>query len=123
MENKRNAPSGKMRARMPISQRAKQFMPFAAVTGLELALAKKERELGLAPPRELSEESADELNAALLSLRKGDHVSLLIYEDGEYLPVTGTVTRIDETFHEIDIDEQRFPMGAIAEITGMEPEE
>ena len=32
---------------MPISQRAKQFMPFAAVTGLEAALAAKEAELGI----------------------------------------------------------------------------
>ena len=30
---------------MPIEQRAKQFMPFAAVTGLEEALHKKEREV------------------------------------------------------------------------------
>lgn len=30
---------------MPVSQRAKQFMPFAAVTGLEEALRKKEHEM------------------------------------------------------------------------------
>ena len=29
---------------MPIELRAKQFMPFAAVTGLEAALREKERE-------------------------------------------------------------------------------
>lgn len=30
---------------MPIAKRAKQFMPFAAVTGLEKALAEKEKEV------------------------------------------------------------------------------
>ena len=30
---------------MPIEKRAKQFMPFAAVTGLEKALAEKEKEM------------------------------------------------------------------------------
>ena len=30
---------------MPASQRAKQFLPFAAVQGLDIALAKKEEEV------------------------------------------------------------------------------
>ena len=38
MENK------KIRTPMPIELRAKQFMPFQAVTGLERALRQKERE-------------------------------------------------------------------------------
>ena len=33
-----------MHPKMPIELRAKQFMPFAAVTGLEAALREKERE-------------------------------------------------------------------------------
>ena len=32
-------------AKMPVSQRAKQFMPFAAVTGLDAALLEKEQEM------------------------------------------------------------------------------
>ncbi|MDO4176141.1 MAG: hypothetical protein Q4D99_01520 [Bacillota bacterium] len=35
----------KERPKMPVSQRAKQFMPFAAVTGLEKALKAKEEEM------------------------------------------------------------------------------
>ena len=31
----------RVRAKMPVSQRAKQFMPFAAVTGLDEALLAK----------------------------------------------------------------------------------
>ena len=34
----------KPRAKMPISQRAKQFMPFDAVSGLREAIREKERE-------------------------------------------------------------------------------
>lgn len=37
----------RMRAPMPVSQRAKQFVPFAAVSGLEEALRAKEREIEL----------------------------------------------------------------------------
>ena len=34
----------KIRTPMPVSQRAKQFAPFAAITGLDYALRKKEEE-------------------------------------------------------------------------------
>ena len=34
----------KPKTKMPVSQRAKQFAPFAAITGLEVALRKKELE-------------------------------------------------------------------------------
>jgi hypothetical protein len=36
--------SERRRAKMPVSQRAKQFMPFNAVVGLDAALREKERE-------------------------------------------------------------------------------
>lgn len=34
----------KIRTKMPLSQRAKQFAPFAAVGGLDIALRRKEEE-------------------------------------------------------------------------------
>lgn len=34
----------KIRSKMPVSQRAKQFAPFAAVGGLDIALRRKEEE-------------------------------------------------------------------------------
>lgn len=37
--------ASKPREKMPISERAKQFMPFAALKGLPEALEKKEKEL------------------------------------------------------------------------------
>ncbi|MDD5922005.1 MAG: hypothetical protein PUC44_02315 [Eubacteriales bacterium] len=37
----------RVRVPMPVSQRAKQFIPFAAVSGLEEALRAKERETEL----------------------------------------------------------------------------
>lgn len=35
----------KPKGKMPVIERAKQFMPFAAVRGLQLALRRKEQEL------------------------------------------------------------------------------
>ena len=48
----------KPRHKMPIEDRAKQFMPFAALRGLPDALAAKEKVT--APQVELSEETAEE---------------------------------------------------------------
>lgn len=86
----------KPKNRMPISERAKQFSPFAAVTGLEKALEKEERELAKTEKIELSEESADKLNKALSELKKGDAIIAEYYFDGEYLTAVGSVTLFDK---------------------------
>jgi len=44
---------GKQRPKMPLSQRAKQFMPFAAVAGLDIALRRKEEEIAEAVEKNL----------------------------------------------------------------------
>ena len=57
MENKNIARSGAPRAKMPVEQRAKQFMPFAAVTGLDEAIRRVEHEFEMNDRRDLSEEA------------------------------------------------------------------
>ena len=47
----------KTRAKMPVEQRAKQFMPFAAVTGLDEAIRRVEHEFEMNDRRDLSEEA------------------------------------------------------------------
>lgn len=94
----------KPRAKMPVAERAKQFMPFAAVSGLNDALAAKERELGLAPKVELSEEAAAALNACLTALRPGDRVSLAFYRAGETHLLRGRLRRIDSVRRTMEID-------------------
>ena len=41
----------KQRPKMPVAQRAKQFMPFKAVAGLDEAIRKKEEEIDRAVAR------------------------------------------------------------------------
>jgi hypothetical protein len=68
-------------------------MPFAAVKGLTDALAKKEK-ISVAKI-ELSEEMSAELNQKLNMLQKGITAAVTYYCDGEYLKVTGIVTKPD----------------------------
>ena len=52
---------GTLRAKMPVAQRAKQFMPFAAVTGLDEAIKRVELEFEMRDKRVLSQEAVETL--------------------------------------------------------------
>ena len=80
---------------MDRAQRAKQFMPFAALKGYEEALRAKEKIK--AEKKELTEEQEEELNRQLLTLQKREMVTVTYFEKDEYLQVTGMVSRIDRS--------------------------
>lgn len=80
--------------KMSREERAKQFMPFSALKGLEEALAEKEK---IVVPRiELSEDSAVELDRKMHTLERGKMVTVVYYHKDEYLKLTGVVAKIDE---------------------------
>ncbi|MCI2061709.1 MAG: YolD-like family protein [Eubacteriaceae bacterium] len=83
------------RSKMPAAERAKQFMPFAAVTGLTAALEAREREMGMSAKIELSEEAAQQLDRKVRSVRNGDTVTARYYCRGEYLTAAGKVMKTD----------------------------
>ena len=85
----------KNRRPMPVSERAKQFMPFAAVSGLTQALERKERELMRVDKKEPSEERAQKLNQCLNGIGKGSDVAVTYFQQGEYLTVAGAVEAVD----------------------------
>ncbi|MCI8454844.1 MAG: YolD-like family protein [Lachnospiraceae bacterium] len=78
---------------MSREERAKQFMPFAALKGFEKVLQEMERVT--VPKIELSEEAAEELGQKLLQVRKNEMLTAVYYNDGEYQKLTGLVSRID----------------------------
>lgn len=82
-----------IRMKMSPADRAKQFMPFAALKGYEIALRAKEKIT--VPKVELSEDAAEELDRKLRQIRKNDIVTVIYFSNGEYLEVSGMVSRID----------------------------
>ncbi|MCH5201162.1 MAG: YolD-like family protein [Oscillospiraceae bacterium] len=86
----------KPRDPMPVSERAKQFMPFAAVSGLTQALERKERELMLTERKEPTEERARKINLFLNKIEKGSEVAVTYFAQGEYLTVSGAVAGVDK---------------------------
>ncbi len=76
-------------------ERAKQFMPFAALKGHMEAL--RAREKIVVPRKELSEEYKEALDRRLRQIRRNDIITVVYFSKGEYLRMTGMVSKIDET--------------------------
>lgn len=105
------------RAKMPVSERAKQFMPFAAVKGLDEALQQKRHERELIPRAELSDEQADTLNARLSRLQRGMDVAIRHYVAGEYEVTQGPLEQIDLTARRLRVAGRIIAFDDISNIT------
>lgn len=96
--------------------RAKQFMPFAAVKGLEEALERKRREMLLVERAVLSQEMEEALNAQISGLRKGMEITLSHYRCGEYLLFRGAVEKVDPVGKYLLVSGESFAFEDIREI-------
>lgn len=105
----------KPKHKMPIEERAKQFMPFAALKNLPDALAAKEKIT--VPKIELSEEAAGELDRQMHLLVKGQIATVVYFHKNEYIKITGMVARIDETSRLLQIVNTKISFDDILEIT------
>lgn len=106
--------ANKPKNKMPIEERAKQFMPFAALRGLPDALAAKEKVL--VPKIELSPEMAEELDRQMHLIAKGKMATVVYFHNGEYIKITGLVARIDETSRILQIVNTRIPFADILQV-------
>lgn len=78
---------------MDRSQRAKQFMPFAALKGYEEALRAKEKII--VQRADLSEEMREELDRCIQRMKPLNMVKVVHFSKGEYLETIGVVSKID----------------------------
>ena len=82
-----------MKGKMSRLQRAKQFMPFAALKGFE-----KEMRV------ELSEDQLEELNRTIQSLVEGDFVRVLYYTGHCYTELLGVIEAIGRPAHSLSVE-------------------
>lgn len=104
------------RPKMSREERAKQFMPFAALKGYPEALRRKEKIV--VPKRELSEEYRESLDQKLKQVKKHDIVTVIYYFQGEYLKKTGIVSRLDDTARLLQIVNTKISYDDITDIQG-----
>lgn len=88
--------------------RAKQFAPFEALTGLRDALRRVELEQERVEKIEVSEYRAEQLSKTLNKIEKGKTVRATYYNEGFYIDVQGVVSSIDRTFKYIVIGEGKI---------------
>ena len=100
--------------KMSREERAKQFMPFAALKGYEVALREKEKMI--VPKMELSEDYKEQLDYRMRQVEKNDMVSVIYFCKGEYLKTTGMVARKDESARVLKIVNTNIPFSDIYEI-------
>ena len=82
--------------------RAKQFLPFDALKGLQQAL--REKEIEYEEKKELSEDTLAELNNKFHQLENGKYVKLKYYKNGRYREIKGIITNIDYIKKKIQIN-------------------
>ena len=95
MENNKTATH---HPKMPISQRAKQFMPFSALSGLGRALAEKEREMNAEKKEILSEDQKALLDQKIQLLHQGETITVNHYHFGRYRDSKGRFKEIDPVY-------------------------
>ena len=108
----------KPKNKMDRTQRAKQFMPFAALKGFE-------EEIALAEFRpvdkvEFCEDAAEELDRKLHDIHPGDMVEVVYYtktaRGGTYLRRTGMVSKVDLVDRTLTVVKTPIPFSDLYDI-------
>jgi len=97
------------REKMPLSKRAKIFLPFDAVKGLRQALLAKEYEVEATQKGFLDEEEAKVISANLAALTGKEEVRARYYESGHYLFAEGKGKFLLEE-NALLVDEKKIPL-------------
>ena len=99
-----------------MENRAKQFVPFAAVKGFEEALRAKERIV--VEKIELSEERKAELDFKLQQIHKRDIITVVYFDKDEYVKIEGMVSRLDIDARILKIVNTKIAFDDIYELYG-----
>lgn len=94
--------------------RAKQFLPFSALSPLEQALREKEREY--IEKIDLSNDMKYEISKILEKVSKGTCVNITYYYDRQYLQISGRVNSIDIFKKNLLVDNYKIKFEDILEI-------
>lgn len=101
-------------AKMTRLERAKQFMPFAALHGFEEII--REKETVHIVKHELTSEEAKILDEIVSNLKKGDLVQVEYYSSDRYVKTEGVITALDLVFKKLRIVKTEIPFENLRDI-------
>ena len=84
--------------------RAKQFLPFDALKGLQEAI--REKEVEYEEKRDLAEDTLNDLNNKFNQIDNGSFVKITFYKNGKNSEIKGRVTNIDYIKKKIQINKK-----------------
>lgn len=96
------------------ADRARQFMPFAALTGYYEVI--KQREKIIEPRKELSEDEVEILSSKLGKIQKGMLITLTYYKEDCYETLTGLVSNIDPIYRMITIVKTKIAIDDVYDV-------
>ena len=111
------------RPRMELGNRAKLFMPFAALRGFDIAILTRERDRQLCPRVQLCQDQKDRFSRMLLCLVPGEVVTVTRFfpvkrlggqELGEYVTETAAFLRLEGTI--LVLESGAVPLNDIREL-------
>ncbi len=108
--------ASKPKNKMSISNRAKQFMPFSALSGFEEALKEVELKRERVEKIQLSPSQKERLNGIITSLKENDEIKVEYYDGNSYQIITGAFKKIDKIYYNIYIGKEIIDIEAIKEI-------
>lgn len=100
------------------ASRARLYLPFDALKGLQEALREKERIV--VAKKVLSKEDIENISRRLQQIKKGMMVSIIYYHNRQYIQLEGIVSHINFPLHTITIVATKIQFEDILEITGKE---
>jgi hypothetical protein len=95
-------------------ERAKMFMPFAALRGYYQLIKEQSRKKEV--KRELSDDELLKLDNKLNEIKKGMMIKITYYKTDAYETITGLISNIDLTFHTITIVKTKIKFNDISDI-------
>ena len=98
-----------------MENRAKQFVPFAAVKGYEEALRAKEKIV--VEKIDLSEERKEELDFKLHQIHKNDIITVVYFYKDEYIKIEGMVSRLDIDARVLKVVNTKIPFDDIYDLS------
>jgi hypothetical protein len=104
---------------MTRQERAKQFMPFDAMKGLQAALRDREEHHSRVERRVLSEETIAANSAVLARIDVGSQVRLRYYGNFHEAVRSGAVEELDTSFRFLRLGEEKIYFDDIYEISDM----
>lgn len=101
-------------------ERAKQFMPFDAMKGLQEALRKQEEIFSRVEKHDVCEDQQIKLSEMLSKLNKGMKIWLSYYKSFHDVETQGRVSKIDHTYKYMYLGEEKISFNDIYDMRFVE---